>query len=255
MGLIELGRRLRMLLFRRRFERDLDLEMRLHLELGQEEQMRQGLTPEAARRTARRQFGNPARLREISREMWGWGSLDRLLQDLRYGVRMVARQPAGSLGVVLILALGIGAGTALFSIVEGAFLHPFGYRDPQRFLVLNQEFPRQQLKSWFFSVAEYRELRGHGHAFQDLVAEHEATVSLAAPDRPEGVYASAVSANTFPLIGARTALGRVFLPEEDRPGGPRVVVIGYDLWHRRFGGDRGILGRPILVDGESYTVV
>jgi putative ABC transport system permease protein len=251
----ELGRRLRMLLHRRRFERDLADEMRLHLELRQRERVADGLAPAIARQAALRRFGNPTRLHEISREMWGWGALERLLQDVRFGLRLVARSPAASLGVVLILALGIGSGTALFSIVDGAFLHPFAYRDAHRFVVLNQDFPRQEIKSWFFSLPEYLDLRSRAHAFQDLVAQHELTVNLATRDRPERLYASEVSANTFPLIGVPPLIGRTFLPEEDGPGAPRVVLIGYDLWHRRFGADPRILRRTIALDGESYTVV
>jgi len=251
----ELGRRLQMLLHRRRFERDLADEIRLHLELAQQERMAHGSAPDTARNAALRRFGNPTRLHEISREMWGWGSLERLLQDLRFGLRMVAKSPAASLGVVLILALGIGAATALFSIVDCAFLHPFAYRDADRFVVLNQDFPRQEIKSWFFSLPEYLDLRGRAHAFQDLVAERELTVNLSTRDRPERLYASEVSANSFPLLGVPPAIGRTFLPEEDGPGAPRVVLMGYDLWHRRFGADPRILRRTIALDGESYTVV
>jgi len=195
------------------------------------------------------------RWREIRREAWAWGSLERLVQDLRFALRMVAKSPATSLGVVLILALGIGAGTALFSVVDGAFLHPLAYRDPHRFVVLNQDFPRQELKSWFFSLPEYLDLRSRAHAFQDLVAQRELTVTLTTRDRPERLQASEVSANTFPLIGVPPVIGRPFLPEEDGPGAPRVVMMGFDLWHRRFGGDPGILRRTIALDGETYAVV
>jgi putative ABC transport system permease protein len=182
-------------------------------------------------------------------------SLERLLQDLRFGLRLVVKNPAASAGVVLILGLGIGAGTALFSIVDGAFLHPLAYRDAHRFVVLNQDFPRQELESWFFSLPEYLDLRSRTHAFQDLVAQRELTVNLTTRDRPERIHASEVSANTFPLIGVPPVAGRSFLPEEDGPGAPRVVLMGYDLWHRRFGADPRILKRTIALDGESYTVV
>ena len=251
----ELGRRLLMLARWRRFTRDLDEEMRLHLELRQRDRMARGAASDEALRAAHRQFGNPTRLREISREMWGWGSLERLLQDLRYGMRMALKSPASSLGVVLILALGIGASTALWSIVDGAFIHPLAYRDPHRFVVLNQDFPRQDLKSWFFSVPEYLDLRHRTHAFQDLVAERELDVNLTTRDRPERIAASEVSANTLPLIGVPPLLGRGFLAEEDRPGGPRVALVGYDLWRRRFGADPRILRRTIEIDGASYAVV
>jgi hypothetical protein len=104
------------------------------------------------------------RPREIRRRTWGWGLLERLLQDLRFALRMVAKSPAASLGLVLILALGIGAGTALFSVVDGAFLHPLAYRDPHRFVVLNQDFPRQVLKSWFFSLRRPGPRRSRGRS-------------------------------------------------------------------------------------------
>jgi len=247
--LTELTRRLRMLFRGGDFDRELQEEMRLHMEMRQQAYLRDGLPPAAARAAAQRQFGNAALLRETSGEAWGWRSLQNFTQDLRYGVRGLLRTPGFTLLAILTLALGIGANTAIFSVVNAVLLNPLAYRDPGRLVTL------LHYGNGPVAPANYIDWRDQSRSFETVAAAQYWSPNLTGVDSPEHLTGLQVTQNMFPLLGIAPLLGRTFLPGEDQPGAEREIVLSYRLWQRRFNADPQILGRPILLDGQSFTVV
>ncbi len=247
---------LKQLFMRGREYRDLSDEIEEHLEEKIEELVGEGMPREEAVRTARREFGNTTLVREIGREVWRWPSFENVWLDVRFAVRMLRKSPVFTTVAVLTLAVGIGASVALYSIVDGAFLHPFKYRSSDRFVLLLARFPHKKANSWIFSVPEYQDIRSHSHIFLDLVAQHEgAPMNLSDPPRIDSVVAARIGADTFATNGTPPLLGRVYTSEEDRPGGPAVAVLSWDLWRNRFQSDPHIAGQTIRLNGERYTVL
>ncbi len=176
-------------------------------------------------------------------------------QDLRYGLRMLAKSPGFTAVAVLTLALGIGANTAIFTYVNAILLRPLPIDDPDRMVFLWATNPSQGLNRNLVSAPDFADWRHRNRAFEDLTALFGATHNLTGVDEPVRVSSYRVSASFFPLLGVKPALGRTFLPEEERPGWRRVVVLSHGLWQRRFGADTGVIGQTIKLDGEAYTVI
>jgi putative ABC transport system permease protein len=199
-------------------------------------------------------FGNTLRLREQSRDVWGWSWLDDLGQDLRYAVRTLIAHKAFSITAVATLALGIGATTAIFSVAYAALFKPLPYHEPDALVAISSylrpDFPSMPVRAIDF--LEYRRLNS---VFQGMSALTPADFNLTGAGEPERVYGARVSANFFSLIGVQAHRGRTFLPEEDEPGRDRVVVISHRLWETRFGSDPNIERRAVDLDGERYAIV
>jgi putative ABC transport system permease protein len=244
-----------MLLHRRQFSADLEEEMRLHLELRQREQLRSGMTANDARAAARRRFGNTTYLKEESRIAWGWEWLENLAQDVRYGLRALLRERGTSLLCVLILALGIGASTALYSVWQTALVFPYDFESSGRWVAVLAAFNRQQTRSWFLSVPEYNDLRQLGDVFESVSVMQHIMFNLTDNGHLESADVTAVSANAIRDTGVKPILGRSFLPGEDAPGGRNVVVISDSLWQSRYQRDPNILGKQMRMNGENYTVI
>ena len=245
----ELLRKLRTLFSGQRFDRELEDEMTLHLELRQKELIAQGVSPDDARRQARRGFGNPTVLREASRDAWGWNWLEQLGQDCTYAFRSMRRSPGFALTAIFALALGIGANVAIFSVVNAVLLRPLPYNDSDRLVVLLHSGDNP------VAVANYVDWRDQQHVFESMAAADYWTPNLTGVDRPEHLWALRVTSGMFPLLGVQPMLGRVFAPDEDKAGHELEVVISYRLWQRRFGGDQSVLNRTILLDGQKYTII
>jgi predicted permease len=240
---------------RRRREEELDEEIQAHLRMAAQERIEQGETAEQARASAVREFGNVILVKEVTRDMWGFRWLESLLQDLRYGLRQLRRNPGFTVVAVLTLALGIGANTAIFSVVRAVLLRPLPYLEPQRLVHMDWQFPQDLVPS--VSASEFLYWKDHSRVF-DAVAAYDLLSSggnLQTAGGPEYVRALHVSEGFFHVLGVNPAVGRSFLPEEVRPNGPRVLVLSHALWQSRYGGDRALLGQEILLDGQSYTVV
>jgi len=176
-------------------------------------------------------------------------------QDLRYGARMLVKKPGFTLIAVLTLALGIGANTAIFSVVNAVLLRPLPFQDPEKLVIVWEDatfagFPRNTP-----APANYVDWKTQNQSFADMAASAETSFNLTGDGEPERVQAFSVNANFFPLFGVQPLLGRGFLPEEDRPGGNKVAVLSYSLWQSRYGGDRNIVNRDIQLNGEKHTVV
>ena len=181
--------------------------------------------------------------------------MDGLLQDLRYGMRMLLSRPAFTAVAVLALALGIGANTAIFSVVDAVLLKPLPYRAPERLVMIWHEYAQMNLPKASLSVPSYIEYRDNVRAFENVAAATNWSANLTGTGEPERVQGARVTGNFLATVGVPPLIGRDFLGEDDAPGGERVVILGHGLWQRRFGGDPGILGKVLALNGEDHTVV
>ena len=181
--------------------------------------------------------------------------MNTLIQDIRYGLRGLWRQPGFTLIAVLSLALGIGANTAMFSLVNAVLLKPLQFAEPDRLVVLWEDNPSIDAGHDDVAVANFVDWKTQNKVFDDMAALSFRSFNITGDGEPEKVMAYGATANFFPLLGATPALGRNFLPEEDQPGGAKVAILSYGLWQRRYGADRGILGRNILLNGQKHTVI
>ena len=247
--------RLRSLFQRARTEDDLTREVDFHLEMETAANLRAGMSPAAARLAAVRSFGGVAQVQEECRDAWGVRLWDNLRQDLAYGLRGLRHNPGFSAVVILTLALGIGANTAIFSIVQGVLLRDLPYAAPGRLVVLNQAAPGAGQPALGFSVPDFMDFRARGRAFSALAEYHSMYFILLGRAEPERLQTGVVSDNFFDLLGVKPLLGRTFLPGEDRPGAAPVLVLSYDYWRHGFGGDPGVVGRVFEMNNKPHTVV
>ena len=248
----KLWRRLTFLLFRRRFESQLDEEMRFHLEM----KARAGGGTKDAGYAAQRQFGNTTLLREESRDVWGWVWLETLVQDLRYGARVLAKNPGFTLVATATLALGIAVNTTIFSVVSGWLLKKPPVGDPDHLVVVVSTNASRALDRGRCSEVDFLAWRNQNHVFAGMAAAdpyHD--FSLTGAGEPERLTGMRVTSNYFPTLGVSAFLGRTFLASEEQPGRGHVVVLTYSLWQRRFASDANIVGKTIALDGEKYVVV
>ena len=180
--------------------------------------------------------------------------MQTLLHDLRYGFRLLLRKPAFTVVAIFALALGIGANTAIFSVVNAILLRPLPYPEPERLVQLNHNYPQINLKA-SVSAFGYTIYKEQAKAFEQIAAVSGGSLSLTDGGEPEQLQAMMVTASFFPLFGADAARGRVLLPEEEQDGRNRVAVLSDALWTRRFGADPNIVNKTITLNGESYLVV
>jgi putative ABC transport system permease protein len=178
--------------------------------------------------------------------------MQNLLQDLRYAFRLLAKSPGFTAIAILILALGIGANTAIFSVVNGVLLRPLAFRDPSRLVIVAEKSPFPTITT---SYQNYVDWRDQSRSFESMEATRGAGLSLTGSGEPELLLARMATAGLFPLLGVEARVGRTFLPEEDRPGSAPVALLTYGLWQRRFGGSREIIGKTINLGSRPYTVV
>ncbi|HEV2246550.1 MAG TPA: ABC transporter permease, partial [Terriglobia bacterium] len=217
----------------------------------------QGLNEVEAQAAARRAFGNLTQAQERFYEANRWRWWDELRQDVRYGLRQLRRNPGFTAIAVLTLALGIGANTAIFSIVNAVLLRPLPYSEPDRLVSVTESWPHEP--STLASLVpdpDWEHWRSQGQAFRTVAAYGELSgLNLAGDGVPARVDASAVTWDLFPMLGIRPALGRSFRPEEDRPAGPPVVILSHALWQQRFRSDPNVVGKTISLNEKGYTVI
>ena len=250
--------RLRSLFRRQQVEQELDDELLYHLERKIEESIARGVKPEDARYAALRAMDGLEQRKEECRDMRRTNGIENVIQDLRFGVRTLAKTPGFTTAVVLTLGLGIGANTAIFSVVNAVLLQPLPYPDPDRIVQLMLSSPEWAPGKNVTAINEPEFIiwRGERQAFKEVAAYDSGTgVNLAGVGEPEQIKALRVSADYFRLFGARVEIGRTFSADEDRPGGRRTVVISNGLWRRRFGGDRGLVGKTLILGGEPTQVI
>ena len=218
--------------------------------------VREGLKPEAARRAALIELGGVEQVKEQVREVRMGQTLETIWQDLRYGARTLRKKPGFTLVAVLTLALGIGANTAIFTVINAALLRPLPYPDANQIAVVATTMRRETIEVRSTSYPDFVDWRDHNTVFERLAARTSTSFTLTGGDEPEHVNGELVSADYFPLLGVRAAFGRTFLPEEDRtPDTHRVVLVGHGLWQRRLGGNPELVGKTIQLSDGNYTVI
>lgn len=240
---------------RRHRERELREEIESHLRMAVRERVERGEAPEEAERAARREFGNTLLVAETTRAQWGGLWLETLWQDVRYGARTLRKDLGFTAAALVILALGIGANTAVFSVVNAVLLRPLPYENVDDLVLVWGNFLKLDIERLRAKDAEFADYSGQTQVFDDVAAFSDADFTLTDGDRPERVAGARVSTNLFSLLGARPSLGRTFTPEDHRPGRDDVVVLGHGLWRRRFGSDRAVVGKTLLADGRALTVI
>jgi predicted permease len=249
-----------MLFRRKRAQARLDQELAFHLEQQAAENVAKGMSREEARLAALRLFGNPTLLREEARSTWGWDWLEKTWRDLRYGLRTLRRAPGFSFIAIVVMALGIGATTSLFTLVRSVLLRPLPFREPDKLVMVYEHFRQSPTGDNGYNVVspgDFYDWREKTNGFQDMAAWRSWGGNLTGEhaELPEVVAAAAGSWNLFSLLGVQPALGRTFASGEDHPGASPVVMISWSLFQRRFAGDKSIVGKQIRLDTNLYTVI
>jgi putative ABC transport system permease protein len=245
--------RLRALFRRESVLRDIEEELRVHVEMETETNIKRGMAPDDARAAAMKSFGALSRNTELGYDIRGGGWLEILWQDLRYGMRMMLKNPGFTLVAVITLALGIGANTAIFSVVNAVLLRPLPYKDASRLMVLWER--ERNIEQESPSYTNFLDWQAQSRSFEQMAISRRDSANLTGAGEPERLDVRQVSANFFAALGATPLLGRNFMPEEDRVGANPVAVIGYGLWQRRFAADAEIINKTITLNDRPFTVI
>ncbi len=237
-------------------DEDLERELRSDLELEEEEQRESGASPEEAHYAARRAFGNTTLIREQTHEAWGWATFERLFHDVRYALRQLRRSPGFAITAILILALGIGAVTAVFSLINAALLKMLPVANPEQlvqFKTISDTFPVNDA----FSYPQFKTFQEQSQALAGAIAFRKMSkIDFEVDGQSALADGQLVSGNYFSMLGVKAALGRTILPvDESAAGQSPVAVIGYDYWRSRFAFDPGILGKHILLNNAAYAII
>jgi len=246
--------RIRGLFNRRRKDREFAEELEAHLQLHMEDGIRSGLTPAEARRQAIIKLGGVEPTKESHRDRRGIPFLETLARDLAYAARMLRHNPGFAATVVLTLGLGIGATTAIFTVVNAVLLRPLPYPEPDRLVYIATNW-RASGGSIFSNTDDYAAWKSHNRTLSQIAGYAPFQANFTGGGEAERVTGGYATMSFFSLLGAQPVMGRTFLPEEDRPGGPPVVILTHAFWKRRFGGDPSIIGKALTLDANTYTVI
>src|SRR3954452_4878047 len=258
-----LASRVRGLFVRGREDADFDVEVSTHLDMLTDEYIRRGLPPDDARRQAIVRFGGPMQLKEAQHDRRGLPFVETTLQDVRYAIRALRRSPAYSLVAVATLAIGIGAGTAVYTVVGAVLMRPLPYRAPSELVRIFETNPLRRWTRNIAAPANYADWRARNKSFTDVAAYEQFNFNgsgardlfLTGYGEPQGVKSMGVSGNLFQVLGAAPLLGRTFLDEEQWEDRSDIVVLSHGLWQSAFGGDAGVVGRTITLSGHGFQVV
>src|SRR5215471_8812795 len=248
-------RRLRYYKGRIGFSRDLEDEIRFHLAMKTEAKIAEGLPPDQAALKARQEFGNHTLIREESNNMWAYRSFETLSQDLRFGLRTMFRNPGFTTTAVLTAALGIGANTAIFSVVNAVLLRPLPYPEAGRLVMVWATDSRRGVSEDVASFPDFEDWKAQSQSFEGLAAFTARGMIIAGEGEAEMSQAIQATAGFFELLGTPPAMGRTFEPEESEPGAPHVALLSDSLWKQRFAGRPDILGSTIRLNEETYTII
>ncbi len=241
-------------LWRRRQKEELEEEVRRHLEAAVRERMERGETRAEAEAAARRQFGNVELVKEVTRDVWGWRWLEHLAQDLRYGVRQLARNPGFTLVAVLTLALGIGANTAIFSMMDAVMLKSLPVKSPEQLYLIAHSGRIETGENSNFPL--YKQIRDHSRSFSGVIAINPNQWKATIDGETERVSGQVVTGNYYSTLGVNALLGRTLTVADDEPpGGHPVAVISFSYWTRRFAQAPDVLGRQITINLKPFTII
>jgi predicted permease len=256
MNLSDLLRRWRALTHKAELEHELDEEMRFHLERDIEQQVKSGMTAEDARYAALKSFNRLDQSKEECRDARGVGLIENILRDVSYSLRVLTKNYAFTIVVLLTLALGIGANTAIFSFANGILLRPLPYPQSDRLAVLDETALKRGIDSMSVSFPNFLDWREQNKVFEDIGTHHGTSrFSLSGAGEPVEIRGTYISHGLFEILRVSPQLGRTFTADEDRPDEDAVVILGHDLWQRNFGGDPQIIGRKIVISNRPRTVV
>ncbi len=247
--------RVRALFHRRSMEAEMDAELRAHVEHQAEKYVRSGMSAEEATRRARLEFGGVEQVKEECRDSWGLRFLSELGQDVRYGLRQLRRSPGFTAVAVLTLALGIGANTAIFSIVDAVLLRSLPYPQPDQIVLLFAVPLKQPDALGGISYRDFTEIREQNRVFSQMAGNSFHDLTLTGSGEPTIVNTADVTPGIFSLLGARPLEGRTLLAEDGRPGAAPVAVLSENLWRSRFGSNPALMGQSINLDMRPFTVV
>ncbi|MFN7995059.1 MAG: ABC transporter permease [Bryobacteraceae bacterium] len=245
--------RVRSLVRRKAIETELDDELGFHREQQLKKYLNSGLSEEDAMRRVQMEFGGLDQVKEECRDARGIQLMDTLFRDIRYALRVLLKSPGFTLVATLTLALGIGANTAIFSLVYGVLLRPLPYEDAARLIVLNETTPKVGMVSP--SYLDFLDWRAQSRAFLNMAVVNDVGFNLSGIDRPENISGKAVSPNFLSVLGVRPLFGRDFDPSEEKVGTAPVVLLNYTLWQSHFGGDRKVIGRTIALNDRSFVII
>ncbi len=235
---------------------DLERELRSDLELEEEEQRDSGTSPEEARYAARRAFGNATVIKEQTHEAWGWAPLERLAQDVRYAFRQLRRSPGFTAAVLVTLTLGIGATTAIFTIVYATLLRSLPYLEPDRIVRIHDVRLQGRSTGGLVSVPRFFDLVTRSKSFASAGFFYfDDTTLIAGAQLPVAIRSAGVDAAFWRVFGVSPLLGRAFSEKDDQPNTPMVTVLSYRAWKRIFGGDPGIIGSQVTIEQKSTTII
>jgi putative ABC transport system permease protein len=236
-------------------DRELNAEVRFHIEMETEKYVRQGLSLEEARWRALRNFGPMDKHKEEARDARGIGAFEELIADLRYGLRGLVKNPGFAALAIATLGLGIGANTAIFSVINGVLLKPLPYENGDRLVLLQQSAPRANQQNFGISIKELYDYRQQLSSFDGLVEFHQMSFDLLKRGEPDRVAAGVVSPNFFDVLGIKPLLGRTFVQTDDDHGAEAVLVLGHSYWQTKFGGDPHIVGQVFEMNDRPHRVV
>ena len=238
-----------------RMNDDIHREIDAHLQMEIDHRVAAGALPEDARRAALREFGRVDLAEEQVRDVRGLTFWDHLMQDLRYGARMLRRSPGYAFAAILTLGLGIGANSAMFSVINGTLLHPLPYRDSGRLIRIRNDAPLANRQDVGVSIAETRDLRQRLAGLESFVEYHQMHFVLLNEGEPHRVNTGVVSSQYFEVFGIRPELGRTFAPSDDVMGAPPVLILSHAFWQKQFGSDPEVIGRVVKMNDQEHTVV
>jgi putative ABC transport system permease protein len=241
--------------WRKRMLEELDADIAEHIERETQDNIALGMTPEEARYAAVRKFGNVTRVKEEVRDVWAVRWWDQLLADVRFGLRMMRKSPGFTAVVALTLALGIGANTYIFSMVDALLLRPMQFPEAGRIVALWERLPNQGVERNELSPANFLDWQAENHVFDHIAVQSWWDANLGGIAHPEHLHGFLVTPDFFAALEAQPLMGRAFLPEEATPGRDHEAVLSYALWRNRFGADPAAVGRTVLLDGVQFTVV
>jgi MacB-like periplasmic core domain len=235
----------------------LDSELRFHIDELTEENIAAGMPPEEARRRATLEFGGREQVKEELRDVYRMRVLDSLRTNLRDSWRLLRKSPTFSLTVILTLALGIGANTAIFSVVYAALFRPLPYREASQLMRLGQTRRQYEIDASRAQASnpDIQDWKARANSFQSIAAFSGDTFTLTAGGEPQNIFAAQVTPNFFATLGVTPSLGRDFVDGEDAGDGPHVAILSYEFWRSNFAGDANIIGRTIRLDGNTVNIV